>query len=486
MSYEFSSRWQLVAPMVTAAVPGVGTPLHLNLLYQSPAYDGKKRFRFVAAGIRDTQELAAAGVGGAVVLLTGRADRSETSQVTAAAAAGAAAVVIVRLPTTTARTVWRPAGTRLQVPAMVVANDEGQALIDRLRAGATTVDLTLTVASPYLYDIFHVERDRVPDRIVHTVTRQNTAQLTARYANPGGGDWTKEQRFGWRPSQTYAWNDAQRIVRTPHVREEWVSANDTLWQQHVASFYPWDEMSRWPARRTRRSVSAGPGCRHDLVRAAQPAGRAACPGQPGIDPAGRPAEAAGPGVRRLRRALPGQRVGRHHRGGAVEGRRAGPAVAGRAAHHRRRPGRRGVPAGAEHRPQPGRRMAVVDPYADQLDFRSHRPAGTAAEPLDLLQLDYDVPTDLEGYATSRLLQVVGISVRRQQGAANPRGMTVRVDASFDEGATWHPAPVVGHGTTVRAYVPTGGRSGSVSLRTTARDGQGNAVSQTVLKAYGLR
>ena len=51
-SFEFSSRWQLVAPMVQASVSGVTGPLDINLLHQSPSYEGKKRFRlvYVAAG----------------------------------------------------------------------------------------------------------------------------------------------------------------------------------------------------------------------------------------------------------------------------------------------------------------------------------------------------------------------------------------------------------------------------------------------------
>ena len=49
-SFEFSSRWQLVAPLVQAAVPGISGPLDINLLHRSPSFEGKKRFPLVAAG----------------------------------------------------------------------------------------------------------------------------------------------------------------------------------------------------------------------------------------------------------------------------------------------------------------------------------------------------------------------------------------------------------------------------------------------------
>ncbi len=45
--FEFSSRWQLVAPMVQTSMPGI---LDINLLHASPSYEGKQRFPLVYAG----------------------------------------------------------------------------------------------------------------------------------------------------------------------------------------------------------------------------------------------------------------------------------------------------------------------------------------------------------------------------------------------------------------------------------------------------
>jgi hypothetical protein len=61
---------------------------------------------------------------------------------------------------------------------------------------------------------------------------------------------------------------------------------------------------------------------------------------------------------------------------------------------------------------------------------------------------------------------------------------VRVEVSLDEGAKWRGVPVIRHGDGYRALVPAG--TGSVSLRVHARDGAGNAVTQTVIRAYGLK
>ncbi|NED49981.1 peptidase S8, partial [Micromonospora aurantiaca] len=71
--FEFSSRWQLVAPMVDIDVSGVSGAPDVNLMGQSPAPAGRQRLRLVAAGTGAPGELA--GVRGAAALLTASADR---------------------------------------------------------------------------------------------------------------------------------------------------------------------------------------------------------------------------------------------------------------------------------------------------------------------------------------------------------------------------------------------------------------------------
>ncbi|MGH3683343.1 MAG: peptidase S8, partial [Natronosporangium sp.] len=242
--FEFSSRWQLVAPMVDAQVQGVTGPLDINLLHQSPTFDDRRQFRLVFAGTGTPAELAdAPGVRGAAVVLTGVEDRSEQEQIVAAAAAGAAAVLIVRAADFPPWTVWRPNGDREPIPAMVVGHPDGQRIIERIRDRSGRLSLKLTVDSPYLYDVFHVETGRVPDRIVHRVTPANSARFQVGYTDLGGFGWLKEQRFGWRPWQDFAWNDYQRFLRAGQTREEWVSAGDSLWQHRVQHEYTWDDMN---------------------------------------------------------------------------------------------------------------------------------------------------------------------------------------------------------------------------------------------------
>ncbi|WP_173056291.1 S8 family serine peptidase [Phytohabitans houttuyneae] len=473
--YEFSSRWQLVAPMVQLKVPGVSGPVDINLLHRSPVYDGTRRYRLVPFG-KDFPR-------GAAALIVGADDVSEQDQIVAAAEAGAAVAIIVRTPDMPAWTVWRPVGDREPIPSLVVANDDGQKLL-AAAGGKTrpTIDLTLTTSSPYLYDVFHVERGRVPDRIVHRVTRDNTTRITSRYAESGGFGWAKEQRFGWRPWQEYSWNDTQRFVQTPKGREEWVSAGDSVWQHRVHYYYTWDDMNpigggmtevprSYAARSTRTEGWFTPVVRPAAV--------------PGMVSA-RTADTLALWVPEFVDATHG-----HFQvadGEAVTAKlwRDGKLLA-ELPDARRDVGTTAAPAGY--------RLDLTTARSDEewrwatrtetsWEFRSARPAAGRTEPLPLLQIGYGVPADLTGYVSGRHPHLLGLTLWHQEGLRAPRGTTLRVEVSLDEGAKWRGVPVIRHGDGYRALIPAG--TGSVSLRVHARDGAGNAVTQTVIRAYGLK
>ncbi len=483
-SYEFSSRWQLVAPMVQAKVEGVSGPLDINLLHTSPAWDGKRRFDLVTAGSGKPDELDAAKVRGKAVLLTPSSDVSEDDQTKAAAAAGAAAVLIQRTPDWSAWTVWRPTGDRLPAPAMVVAYDDGQRMLERVRSRRTSVEITLTTSSPYLYDVFHVERGRVPDRIVHKVTKENTAQLDVRYASTGGFDWAKEQRYGWRPWQEYSWNDNQRMIQTPKAREEWVSANDSLWQQHATYFYTWDDMNPvYGATHPPRTYRPG---RYGTESWFTPVVRPAAPALPGSPVSVRDGD-------QLMLRVPEFVDSYGHYQRTIDWEDTASATLYRnGAVLRELPSAwQNVLVGADdaaYRLVLNAQRRESDDWlwgtrsSTTWDFRSKHTTGTT--PLPLLQVDYSVPTDLNGTVYGRVPHLLGLTVRNQPGLPAPQDVKIRADVSFDDGATWRQATVLGHGAKVLVLVPSG--KGAVTLRVRAEDRAGNKVDQTVVRAYGLR
>ncbi|MGC1214674.1 MAG: S8 family serine peptidase, partial [Micromonospora sp.] len=480
--YEFASRWQLVAPMVDARVTGVTGPLDVNLLYQSPAADLRRELPLVFAGTGTPAELT--GVRGAVALLRVSPERSEEEQIAAAATAGAAAVMVVRPADWSAWTAWRPIGDRFPVPAVVLPYDDGERVIAAASTGRARVDLTITVSSPYLYDVFQVSKQRVPETIVHRVTADNSVRLTNRYVDTGGFDWAKEQRFGWRPWQDVAL-EMQRIVRTGTAREEWVSAGDSLWQQRVSHLYLWDEMGPMlaGAQETPRRYTGGTQATQSWFA---PVVRPALAG---------PAAASRTGDSLTLRVPLFVDADGHWMGAEPDG--GEDTVTAKLS-------RDGQPiadlsdgwtpvsttsAEARYRlelttTRTSEEWRWATRTSTAWEFRSARPTGADAQPLPLLQVDYRVPADLDGTVDGDRSHSIGLTLRHQAGLPAPTGTTVAVEVSFDAGAHWRPVPVRGSGTGYEATVPAG--SGNVSLRVRAADGSGNTVEQTVIGAYGLR
>ena len=110
--------------------------------------------------------------------------------------------------------------------------------------------------------------------------------------------------------------------------------------------------------------------------------------------------------------------------------------------------------------------------------------------LPLLFINYNLALNLSNQATASTSEAISFTVRSQEHAPAPRGVTATVTASFDDGRTWTspvPATSLGHDTfTARIQQPAlADTSGFVSLRVHARDAAGNAVDQTIIRAYGL-
>ncbi|MEV0458954.1 S8 family serine peptidase [Catellatospora methionotrophica] len=476
--YEFSSRWQMVAPMVQSSVDGVAGPLDINLLHQSPGYGGPRRLRLVSASTGTPEELAAARVRGAVALVEAAADRSEQVQIAAAAAAGARAIIIVRPADWSAWTDWNPLGEREPIAAMVVAWDDGQRMLARAERRDATIELTVNLVSPYLYDVFHVENGYVPQRIVHRVTAANSLRVDTRYVHNGGTPWAREQRFGWRPWQEFSWNDGTRFVPTPSKREEWVSAGDSVWQHRVHQEYELLSTGRLFGGITDLPRSHRPGKTRETW----------------FGPVVRPAAASGLVSTRLGDVLslrvPEFVDAEGHAGVQTFDDivtaglwRDGKVVA-------ELPGAMTdveVPAGsAGYRLQLTTKRATPEwARATRTDTVWEFSSGTTdkARALPLLQVDYRVPTDMVGSVAGRAHHL-GIGLRHQAGLPTPRHTTLVVEVSFDEGRSWRAVRVTGRGDAYTAHIPAG--TGNVSLRTRATDGVGNTVTQTVVHAYDLR
>jgi hypothetical protein len=112
-------------------------------------------------------------------------------------------------------------------------------------------------------------------------------------------------------------------------------------------------------------------------------------------------------------------------------------------------------------------------------FRSAHVADSVRLPLSTVRFAPRV--DEENAAPAGQTATIPVSVVAQPDSAAGSNSTLTVDVSYDDGATWAPAPVAAG----QATVSHPARDGYVSLRATAVDSAGNTVTQTVIRAYKL-
>jgi hypothetical protein len=134
------------------------------------------------------------------------------------------------------------------------------------------------------------------------------------------------------------------------------------------------------------------------------------------------------------------------------------------------------------------RTSTVSPKVESLwTFRSARPESAEPQALPLTAVRY-MPAALNGrnQASKGRPTVIPVWVERAPGAPAAAPKSLKLEASFDDGATWRPVPFAGKpGIGVVTVTPPGTAS-FVSLRATAVDAAGDQVVQTVVRAYELR
>lgn len=119
-------------------------------------------------------------------------------------------------------------------------------------------------------------------------------------------------------------------------------------------------------------------------------------------------------------------------------------------------------------------------------FTAPRPPTGETPLLPLLQLDYDIPTDLTGTVGAPAARTLGFRVRarHQDGLTGPKVAGMEVSVSYDDGARWSRARTAPEGDGRYRIRAAGSRTdGYVSLRVRAWDNRGNEVTQEVRRAF---
>ncbi|MFF5081662.1 S8 family serine peptidase [Actinoplanes sp. NPDC000266] len=119
-------------------------------------------------------------------------------------------------------------------------------------------------------------------------------------------------------------------------------------------------------------------------------------------------------------------------------------------------------------------------------FRSsHVPDGKLVS-LPMTAVRYTPALTIDNTAAAGRLTTLPISLDRQIGAAPAAPRSLTVEASFDDGKTWHRLPALRLGTKATAVIQHPRGAGFVSLRATTSDTAGNTTKQTIIRAYRYR
>lgn len=121
------------------------------------------------------------------------------------------------------------------------------------------------------------------------------------------------------------------------------------------------------------------------------------------------------------------------------------------------------------------------------EFTSARPedggSGKTGTPLPLMTIRF-APAGLDQDNTTTTDSTrVSLTVQRHRGTPPTPPTTLTIEASYDDGRTWHAVPLTRNPDVAKITHPHGTRH--VSLRAKATDSTGDSVEQTVIRAYGI-
>lgn len=480
--FDFGVRWRAIEPAldVVARRPA---PTAVDPVYQagSARLDGRVSLRAVAAGTGTAADFEGVDAEGRAVLVT-RDDAVPAEEREAAAlAAGAALLVVVNdRPGLLVEYV-----TQGDLPVVSVTSAEGAKLLPAAATGRLTLAGSAQEFPSYLYDVSRSWPGEIPGDLALAPTKRQLATVVSRYNDTeerlAVDDRADCRDYQWPPCLSVPALQATATERTDYVS----TYDDVTWYENVQHESTWEQrgvqQAYEPGSTTVRDWFApvtaprtgdgywGPWHSGDWFAVnVAPSG-----GQNGIT-GGFPWGET-PVTSRL---YQGDTLVRESIGQAVQ--TTVPTVEGPQQY------RFEIDTDAAddaHRYSTSTRTSWTF-VADQADDAVPGQQGT---PLPLVQLDYDVDTALDG--TVRAGAVVPLAVVPYTVPGAPRAGEVvgaTLEVSYDGGETWSKTTLRQDGDrwVTRLRIPARGAE-LVSMRASARDDAGNAVTQEVVSAFGI-
>ena len=488
-------HWQLRQKALDA-VTGTGHDIALNAQAGSAFQDGRRRLRTVYAGRGTAADYTGLDVKGRAVLVErGGAGPDERAQ----AAADAGAAVLITVNDDRGR-LYETFGDAHGLTLASVGTADGARLVAEATSGTGTLNLTQRRYPDYQYDLVQYQKGAVPDHdLVYRPTTDELARVDTRFYAPMSGAGTTEglghrilapywgQGVGSNTKEGYPASRTDYLSPVPAGTGKWyedhrftlrtnasdpVKASDSVYETAPAQVFaagrryagdwfkpvvgPRLGEGVWRPSRTSNSMSwnfpawSGSGVGHTAI---SPNGR---DGTVGVE---------------LRR------------GDALLSRSEGYA------------GWSGGLTGDEQpysltldasRADTGHWAKSTSTHTTWTFRSSAPPQGTPSKEIPLLDLSYDVDTDLRGDVPAGRQVNIGLSGASYTGGAVATHATLQV--SYDGGETWHPVSLdrTGDGRWSARVTTPRTADASVSLRASAEGPNGLSVAQDVIGAFGLK
>ncbi|MZD10053.1 S8 family serine peptidase [Streptomyces sp. SID5785] len=482
--FEFDSFWRAAAPQLSELAVQGGPTLHPAVGSTNSAnLDGTGSAALVDGGSGSPEDLAAAKGELALVKLPEGGSVSTLSR--DADAAGVKGLVLYR----EAAGRWYPSAGFVggPLPVLAVETAEGKDLAARVAAGRTVLRWKATAKSPYVYTLAFPETGQIRSDRVYRVRDRDLAANTATYRAMGkAGDYLDIPSMA-RPNGLTASIGELATVPAPFTRTELYSPGTTGFGHMVSSSFPWGEYMIDPVRTYKKREK----------RTEQWYGGVVGPTTP-LDDSGEQALAAerqgdligvAPGFWGDGEHLGVQGsfgdMGRLtlESGGKVVGESSWPS------------GVFTVPSqdAAYELTMETSKAGSIDAWqrshrtSTTWSFRSHLDEDVYSQGIPLLFPHLTLPEDGLKTLPAKDGQRIGLSVTGHAGYTPGTLTKVALSYSYDDGETWTEAPTARHGGAWTASVDHAGATGEqVTVKVAVTDAHGNAVTQTVHRAYDVR
>ncbi|MET8406207.1 S8 family serine peptidase [Streptomyces sp900116325] len=478
--FDLGARWRKEQPALAIATKTTEFTDAHRQQDVTPLAQGHYRLPLVAAGDGTSADYAGVDARGKAVVVRRNDTISDADQAAAAISAGAKLLLVVnntpgRGFRSYSKEPWT--GTPARIDVTLLSTDEGEKLFGQASAHGAMLSVDSQPDSPYVYDLMRTWHNEIPNRLVVQGGPKNLARVNVTFDSPdttlGGGEF----RYDW-PDYNPKWGIGMPMSEPVNSqRVDWVSTGPgNSWGQEAyvdGLLYEIEPRTTYKAGSTQTQEWFKPIERPYLNNNYKPPTRSGShlvldvPAWGSSDHVGMSMD-----YQRMHHTLAlyqgDTRLAQNSGNTEVEGDAPG---AGKL------PYRLVLDAN---------RDSTVSPYSStthtEWDFTSQAPSGDEQAVLPLMQIKYGVDTNAAGKAARNA--TLAASVAHLAHATDAGTLSaVTLEVSYDDGHTWRKI-TSGHDGRFGLSAPK--QVQFVSLRAHAHDSAGNAVTQTVIRAFGLR